>query len=289
MGFPCGGVMPNWPAGNHMINNVATALTPPGCSGPNAALIRAAMQSVLSGGAAAMMQNPMAAASAALGGAVSSAATSLTAALGGAAAPLVAALTGGGAGSLAGALASHLSYTNAASGVSAPAAGQFSPMDLVTHALLARQFFGPPASEPSSVSVSSATAPLTASSDFATMQSQVTALAAAVIAGDTTVSAAVSIASGIASNISGTVSGSQSAISTMVAAQPALTSVMTIAGAAASTSAGLSTVAGILAPAGSPMGDLVSHILAITAPAAGEISAMASFPVAGGGGATGGR
>ena len=278
MAFPFGGVMPNWPAGDHMVNNIAVALTPPGCTGPNAAAIKSIMASVLSGGMASVLSNPVAAANAALQTAASGAATALTSALGGSAATLVAAITGSGPTSLLTALTSHLSYSNALAGVSTPSTGQYGPLDMVQHAMAARQFFGTPGSEPSGVSVASATAPLTVGADFATMQTQISDLVSSVIADPTTMSAAVSTATAMAAQVQSTVTSSQSSISTMQNALPALATVMTLAGAVASTSGALNSVGSILAQSGSPLASLASHIASMSAPSSSETAAMTSFP-----------
>ena len=278
-GFPNGGMMPNWPSGDTLVNNAACAVTPAGCTGPNAAQISTVMQSVLSGGAAAVMQNPMAAANSALSGSASSAASAINTALGASAATLVAALTG--AGGLTASLATHLSFTNAMSGVSTPSTGQYGPM-------------GP--RHTCFIGAAVLRSPGVGAVQRLHLLRDRTADGRRLICDDAGADRRFADerhrrnddscngdidgqwhgGDGFRPGFGKPVGDFDHAVG-----GPAMASVMTMAAACTSTSAGLSQVAQILAPAGSPLAGLVSHIAAISAPSSGQLAAMASFPDAG--------
>lgn len=272
--FPNGGLMPNWPSGDTHVNNNRVAVTPGGAVGPQGSIISGIMRSVLSGGAGAAITDPTAAANSLLS-ATAAATGGLTGALGSAAAPLVAALTGSGG--LVPALASLASVTSAMAGLTAPVGAQKGPLDLLQHAVASSTFFGPSGSEPSSVSVAAAAAPLQSAPMLTTANATVSNIISSVISGGMSVAAAVTQVNSLTAQINALAPASQSAISTLQAAQPALTNVLTIAGMASSTSATIQNIASLLTGSG-PMQSLTNAMIAASAATTNEIDCSTSFP-----------
>ena len=278
--------IPGFPSpGQTIAGNLAVATKPLGAIGPMAAAIASKMTSILSGGAGAVMANPVAAATSALSGAVTGGAASLTSALGGAAASTVAALTGGSG--LATALASLTTHTNNISGVSVPTGGAPGLSDVLNHADAVNNYFG--SSPPSSVAISSVIAPLDPATPTA-MLASVNSIVAQVLAGTMSDASGAAAINAITAQANALVTNSTGAISTLMAAIPAMSNAMAVASAASSLNPAMNALSSALATAGSQMASLTSAAQAAVAPTPSEIGHATSFPDASAGqqGATGG-
>ena len=267
--------VPNAPPGLTLCNGMQpTPLAPP-AAGPLAGTISSMMASVLSGGASAVLSNPIAAATSSLSGAVSSGAAAVTSALGGAGATLVAAMTGsGGLGpTLSGPLTTS---ANNLSGVTVPGSGSFGLPDLMNHATMLNNYFG--ASQPPSVAFEAAAGPLQCGPTLGTMEGQVNSIVAEVLAGSMTVAAATAAIEAMTSTVGALPGASNTAISTLQTAAPALAMVAQAASAPFSINPAMAGLGALLAPPASPLATLSAAMLAVSAPTAGQLAALASFP-----------
>ena len=279
--------IPGFPSpGTTIAGNLAVATKPLGAIGPMASAIASKMTSILSGGAGAVMANPIAAATSALSGAATSGAASLTSALGGAAASTVAAMTGGSG--LTSALSALTTHANNISGVSVPTGGAPGLSDILNHADAVTNYFG--ASPPSSVSMSSVLAPLTSSPTLATMLASANSVVAQVLAGTMTDAAGAAAITALTSQINTLITGSLGAVSTLQAALPAMANAMAVASAASSLNPAMNALSSALATSGSQMADLTTAAQAAVTPTDAEKGHATSFPDASAGqqGATGG-
>lgn len=267
--------------GMTIANSQAVQGAPLPVSGPMASAMSSAMSAIAavaasSGVSAAMAStftDPTTAANSSLSGAVSSGASALTGALGGAAATMVAAMTGGGG--LNAALTTLAAGTGPLSGSAQPSGGAFGLADVMSHAAMLDQFFGP--SPPSPLAISNITAPLQCSPTLAAMQTSLASTVAAVIAGSMTVAAGTSAVVAMNATISALMTNANAALSGLQTAAPALSNALAAATAFQSPSATTQAVTSVLAPTMAMTG-LAAAAAAIIALTSGEMAAMTSFP-----------
>lgn len=161
---------------------------------------------VQSGGIGSFLQSPLTGALSGLTGAISSAQAAVSTVTGGAA---IASALGGlsaSAGSLSGLAANLVGATNVS--------GMPNNFDFLSHMSLAQSL---DTSIPGSLSMDTAAGPVTASFAMGQIQTQVGAIAAAVVAGTMTPAAAAAAVAGLQASLDGTASASIYAITTLAA------------------------------------------------------------------------